>query len=47
MQDSIFHMTLKSHLISDFLHQNVKISPFENTMFYECQRIMDLGYLHI
>ena len=34
MQDSIFyHMTLKSHFIGGFLHQNIKISSLENVMF--------------
>ena len=32
MQDSIYHMTLKSHL-TRFSHQNVKISLLENATF--------------
>ena len=30
---SVYHLTLKSHFISDFLHQNAKMSPFETTTF--------------
>ena len=40
MQDSIYHMTLKSHFI-------VTISPFQNATFYGRQRIMLRRNLHI
>ena len=45
MQDSIYHMTLKSHFDSD---SDVKISPLENvTFFYGRQRITLRRNLHI
>ena len=40
MQDSIYHMTLKSHLISRFSHPNIKTSPLETVMFLCHQHIM-------
>ena len=33
MPDSIYYMTLKLHFIKRFLHQNVMITPLENTTF--------------
>ena len=33
MQDSIYHMTLNSHFISEFLHSNAAISALENATF--------------
>ena len=39
MQDYIYHMILKSHLIRNFLIKvNVKISPLENATFYVRRR---------
>ena len=33
MQDSIDHLTLKTHFISVILQQNVKMSPLKNNTF--------------
>ena len=33
MQESVYHMTLKSHLVCDFHIQNVNILPLENATF--------------
>ena len=47
IQDSIYHMILKSHFISNFCTKNVKILLFENATFYGCLRRALQSNLHI
>ena len=48
VQDSIYHMTLKSHFINRICTKYVTISPLENVpRFYRRQRIMLRRHLHI
>ena len=47
MQDSIYHMTLNSHLIYDFRTKTSRFRHYKMRRFYGWQLITDPGNFHI